>query len=467
MAVVGLLCLLPLGCETAPPVSQTPVLVVQLSPEDLQPGSMYETIERRWAGGPFDADGQERKVRVRLTVPQPAGTSATQAGTQRATVTLSSRSTEDGPGVTDDSAAVDGQGQALARLTVREAELVLPASQVGGLDTVSTDGSRLPVDHDTLSRRGLITIDRPAMTLTLLDAAESNTDVRFGVARIRIDPDLRRAVRTLDGSPPRQTVLWLAMLGASTQDITILSSLKRQPSLEQAVRLIERGVSPEYLLAFDRGGYAFGYDAWIPLHAAKVDPQEAAALRELGYEMAPGELIAFRQAAITPESAAVFQSAGFGDDAGQVLRLVREGVDAAYAKEISSLGFDQEVDLLRLHAAGIKPHYVQTMQRARFDPSAAEFVDIYAVGVKADDALVLHRTGYRFSLEDLKKLTRYEVPTSYASSLFDEGFTPLGAEQIVDLWLRRVTPAMVRSLRRGQGEAPADPGNGAPLIDLK
>ena len=58
-------------------------------------------------------------------------------------------------------------------------------------------------------------------------------------------------------------------------------------------------------------------------------------------------------------------------------------------------------------------------------------------------------------MSDLLDLARWRVPRDYTLAMVGDGYQPLSAEAVIDLHLRKVTPAMVKGLRKDKAQQSA------------
>lgn len=310
----------------------------------------------------------------------------------------------------------------------------------------------------------VIALDPPAASFTFtgtrIDWPDRKEAVVGGVVRITFNRGFVAAAKHADDQVTTQTLLRAALMGVSTAELRQYNQLELQPDMEEILRLFSAQVVPATIQAYYEAGYGFGVEELLQLRAAGVDVAHAVGFVEGDFRFDAAQLIALHDAEVTPGYAIGMKQAGFAEDVETLIRVKKAGVEPAYAAAMRELGVATgDAELIALHAKGITPESVETFQKAEYDLTAQQLITLHDAGVSAQDALYMREAGYDFSLEDLLKLARWKVPTSYTLSLMSDDFSPMSADQIVDLRLRRVTPEMVRLLRQqrvAEGEPQRD-----------
>ena len=324
----------------------------------------------------------------------------------------------------------DAQGQAVRRRT-----LSVPQTAVG---KPASNGS------DAASAVALV-LDQPGASFTFT-RGETTTG---GVVRIAFRDDFIAAASAFQPRPALDQMIEAAALGL---DGDLLRRFLRLPvtlTLAHAIQLTAGDVTPEAVRRLHEAGYRLSVADLVRLQEAGVSIDAAVTLRDAGLNYSVNELIALQRAGVVPGYAIAMQATGYGGDATTVLRLHRGGVSTGYAARMRSLGVAQDADgLLRLHNANITPASVATLQQAGYDLPIDTLIALHQAGVEADDVRQLHTARYDFTPADLISLRKWQVPTAYMLALTEGGFEPLTADEIIDLHLRRITPAMVHSLRQ-------------------
>jgi hypothetical protein len=306
----------------------------------------------------------------------------------------------------------------------------------------------------------VLVVDRPGLSMTFagqpLDEKKTAAALHGGVARITLHDPFIAAAQRIEPQLSVQQLLLLGLRDLSAEQLRGYAALDQQPTYDQVIELADQSVDPAWIAELNHAGYGFSVDELIALKAAGVPTAKAVALRDGGLVYDADQLIALHEADVSAAYALGMKEAGYAESADALIRLREAGVTTAYAAAMRQREVAGDTQtLLDVHAAEVTPRIVDTYEEAGYALRAAELLILQEAGVMADDALAFKEAGYDFSLADLLKLRRWQVPGDYVLALVSDEFTPLTADQVVDLRLRKVSPELVRSLRQPQRDATA------------
>lgn len=400
--VLGCLALVvPLGgCQTLGlSGDRTTPLAIRLEPDDAAPAVLPSgTVERRWTGSSLGSltaeDGPDRrKIDLRLT---------------------------------------DTQSQVVRRRTISVPRTAL------GRPAAAADAKASPV---------ALVLDQPGASFTFTRGEQTTG----GIVRIAFRNDFVTAASAFKPRPALDEMIEAAALGLDGDLLRRFLSLPVRLTLTDAVQLTAGGVTPDAVRRLDESGYRLSVADHMRLRSAAVSVNTAVTLRDAGLVYSVDELVALQDAGVPSGYPIALQATGYGGDAATVLRLHKAGVTTQYAARMRSLRIAQDADgLLRLHAANITPTQVDTLQRAGYELPIDTLIALHRAGVEAENVRQLRAARYDFTPDDLLRLAKWQVPTAYMLALTEGGYEPLTADEVIDLHLRRITPAMVHSLRQPQ-----------------
>jgi len=295
-----------------------------------------------------------------------------------------------------------------------------------------------------------------------IGGGEGPAAMHGGVARITLHDPFIAAAQRLAPKLSVQQLLRLGLRDLSAEQVRGYAELDQQPTYQQVLALADNAVDPTWIAELNHAGYGFTIDELIALKAAGLPTAKAVALREGGLIYDAEQLIALHEADVSAEYALSMKASGYAESSDALIRLREAGVSTDDAAAMRQRGVAEDTrTLLDLHAAAVTPTIIDTFEEAGYALSAANLLVLQEAGVKAADALAFKKAGYDFSLTDLLKLRRWQVPSDYVLALVCDEFTPLTADQVVDLRLRKVSPELVRSLRQPQRDATAQ---SAPML---
>lgn len=304
----------------------------------------------------------------------------------------------------------------------------------------------------------VVAVDRPGASLAfaggVVGKGDSSQPVYGGITRVSFSRDFLSAARQVDKNPTVVELMRAALLGLNADALRQYNALELSPSLAQVVELTRHEIPPADIAALYDAGYTFTVPELVRLDNAGARVQDAVAMREGGLNYDVNELIRLHNARVDAPYALGMKEAGFAQSVEQLARLRRVGVEPLYAQRMKQMRVvTNDRQLIQLHQAGVAPETVATYQQAKYEPTVTELLLLKQRGVNADDALAFRKTGYNFTLEELMRLARWRVPRDFVVALMSDEFEPLSTDAIVDLHLRRVTPDMIRSLRKARSGA--------------
>ncbi len=306
----------------------------------------------------------------------------------------------------------------------------------------------------------VLVVDRPGLSMTFagepVGGRRGSATMHDGIARITLHDSFVAAAQRIAPKLSVQQLLLLGLRDLSAEQLRGYADLDQAPGYEQVLALADHAVDPTYIAELNHAGYAFEVDELITLKAAGVPTGKAVALRQGGLIYTADQLIALHRGDVSASYALGMKDADYADTADDLIRLRAADVTTDYAAALRQREVaDSPQTLLDLHTAEVTPTIIDTFKEAGYRLGAAELLVMQQAGVKADDALAFKKAGYDFSIADLLKLRRWQVPSDYVLALVSDEFTPLTADQVVDLRLRKVSPELVRSLRTPQRDATA------------
>jgi beta-lactamase regulating signal transducer with metallopeptidase domain len=131
--------------------------------------------------------------------------------------------------------------------------------------------------------------------------------------------------------------------------------------------------------------------------------------------------------------------------------LQNQGVDAAYIRQIQSLGYTKFTaqDFIELHNQGVDAAYVRALSRAGYrDLSVEELVTLRQNGVDPEYVAGMNKLARRdLGIDDLVNLRNQGVTPEYAGAFEWIGFKNLSVDDLVTLRQQGLTPEYAAELR--------------------
>jgi len=451
------------GCETAdPPLGGNwAVVTIDLLPYDDDPLLLDSvSVERRWVGAGFDPDPPAKDTDDDDDHDNDDNndddTADAAPPARRVMVDLARRGSD---AEQREPLSVNLSSERAIRLSpqriqVREsapaADDAEPDDQEA--DDAKPEGTGAPEDDGRPTV--VVAIDQPAGSFTFTgnpvtgDKNAGPLPLKAGRVRISLHPSLVRAVRSVKPDASLRLALRVALEGLDGARIEQYAGLEAEPTLEDMITLHRAAVTPQTVAAYEQAGYAFDVPALLRLTAAGVTAGDAVELSTGGFRCSADDLIALHEAGVAAADAVAYREAGFADTAEGVLRLHAAGVPTSYAADLRKLMPKLDADgLIAIHGAGVTARDVRVYQQAEYRPDAKTLLILHAAGVRPDDALALREAGYDFAVADLIRLADWDVPASFAEAVMSPRHRRLSSGEIVDLWLRRITPEQVELLR--------------------
>jgi hypothetical protein len=326
-----------------------------------------------------------------------------------------------------------------------------------GRDIEQPDAAR-SVDPDTIA----LAVNRPGASFNftgmIASEADSKQKVYAGVMRVSFYDGFLEAARRAQRDPSVATLITAALRGVDANDLTRFAELDLQPSIDQIIQLVEAGASPANIQTLYDTGYRFTAAELVALTQANVRIGQAVALRRGGFDYSATQLVRLHEADVDATYAIGMKQASFADDVEQLVRLKGAAVTPAYARRVRELGVAHTVDdVIALFTHEVTPDTIAMFQASGYILTTDQLLEMKEQGVSVEGVTRMREAGYDFSREELLTLAQWDVPASFAVSLMSQAFEPLTADQIVDLHLRRVSPELVRVLRRPRYSTAQEP----------